>query len=269
MFPLALVILGIPLGVLLNILADDLPHRLRPCTPHCHACAFPYHRSQWTALVAFALGRRRCARCSAPMLWRRAAVELAAAAILVYLYQRFGLTLKSGLLALLLECLLLITVIDLEHRLILYVVVFPTALVALLYGLFGGELELKAAFVKSMIGGVVGFGVFYGFYLLGFAFNALMARLRGEALSEIAFGGGDANLGGAVGLAVGWPGVVLAILYAVISGGVAAAVYLAAMRFRKRYNSFTPIPYGPFIVFGAVLLLLFAADIKRFYGSGP
>jgi len=269
MLQFALIILGGLIGSALNVLADDLPHRTRPHSPHCHACGFPYHRSQWAALAALVAGRWRCAQCNAPLLWRRVVVEVASAAMLAYVFQRFGLTLKFGLLAALLECLLLITVIDLEHRLILYITVFPTAVVALLYGLFGGELDFNPALTKTLIGGGVGFGVFYLFYLLGIGFGVIMARVRGEPLSEIAFGGGDANLGGVVGLAVGWPGIVLTVLYAVVSGGIAAGLYLTIMRLRKRYNSFTPIPYGPFIVFGAVVILLFAADIKRFYGTGP
>ena len=269
MLQFALIILGGLIGSALNVLADDLPHRTRPHSPHCHACGFPYHRSQWAALAALVAGRWRCAQCNAPLLWRRVVVEIASAAMLAYVFQRFGLTLKFGLLALLLECLLLITVIDLEHRLILYITAFPTAVVALLYGLFGGELDIKAALIKSLIGGGVGFGVYYIFYLLGRAYSALVVRLRGEPVDEIAFGDGDVNLGGVAGLAVGWSGIVFVIIYATVAGGVVAALYWFVMRLRNRNTLSTPIPYGPFIVFGVVVILLFAADIKRFYGAGP
>ena len=73
-----------------------------------------------------------------------------------------------------------------------------------------------------------------------------------------------------MGLAVGWPGVVLTIFYSVMAGGAVAALYLAVMYLRRKHDSqFAPLPYAPCIVFGAVLLLLFAEELKQFYGGTP
>ncbi|HLF00426.1 MAG TPA: hypothetical protein VI547_00475, partial [Anaerolineales bacterium] len=98
-------------------------------------------------------------------------------------------------------------------------------------------------------------------------YSAWVARRRGEPLDEIAFGYGDANLGGVVGLAVGWSGIVVSIVYAVLAGGIVSAIFLAVMALRKRNSLFTPIPYGPFIVFGAVLMLLFSVEVRQFLGG--
>jgi len=259
MIQFALIVAGLFAGLIINSLADDLPQRVRPLAPHCHHCGFPYHRSQWVGLFALVVRRWRCAQCDAPMQWRRVVVEIASAAMLVYLFERFGLTVKFGLLSLLLECLLLITVIDLEHRLILYVTVFPAALIAALYSLFGAERELS----KVLVGGAVGFAVVYAIYLFGWAFGAIAGRLRGQPLAEIPFGGGDVNLAGVIGLAVGWSGIVVALFIAVVCGGIGASLYLLIAFLRRRYNLFTAIPYGPFLVIGAVALLLFDSEIKN------
>ncbi|MEK7323900.1 MAG: A24 family peptidase [Chloroflexota bacterium] len=269
MTPIGLALLGVFVGAVLNALADDLPHRLNPQPPHCPACGQPHHPLQWVAIIAFLGGRGRCAYCGTPLPMRRLLVEVASALMLVFLFQKFGATLKFGLLAVLLESLLLITVIDLEHRLILYVTIFPTAGAALLYALFGGEQELLPALTKSLFGGLAGFAVFYLLYLFSFGFARLVERLRGEALTEVPFGGGDVNLAGVVGLAVGWPGILLTIMFTVISGGLVAGLYLLFKRLRGGYTAFTPIPYGPFIVFGAFMLLVFSAEIKRWNGVGP
>jgi leader peptidase (prepilin peptidase)/N-methyltransferase len=269
MIYVGLLILGLGLGVMINLLADDLPGRTRPGRPHCMACGRPYHPSQWLALTAWLTGRGRCAQCGTLMRWRKPAVEIASAALLVFLYQRFDATPKGALLALLLECLLLISVIDLEHRLILYVTLLPAAGAALLYGVFGAGGEPGPALTRTLIGGAAGFGVFYVFYLLGFAYSAWIARRRGEPLDEIAFGGGDANLGGVVGLAVGWPAILLTLFYTVMSGGLIAGLFLVVMILRRRNALLIPIPYGPFIVFGAVMVLVFSADVSRLYGFTP
>lgn len=260
---LALILIGLLLGAAINALADDLPRRVRPQVPHCEACGELHHPLLWSAVVAFLIGRGRCAHCGAPLRLRRVAVEIASAVLLVYLFARFGPTARFVLLAALLECLLLITVIDLEHRLILYVTIVPTAFVALLYGLFGAERGVS----RTLLGGAVGFLSLLVVYGLGGVFTWLMARIRKQALSEAAFGGGDVNLAGVIGLAVGWTGIVLALMIAILSGGVGATLYLLVMLIRRRYSLFTAIPYGPFLVFGAGVVLLFDAEIKRRFGG--
>jgi leader peptidase (prepilin peptidase)/N-methyltransferase len=189
-------------------------------------------------------------------------VELLSPLTLLYLYQRFDLTLQFGLLAILLECFLLIAVIDLEHRLILYVTIVPAAVIAFMYAMFGAGYDLS----KILIGGAVGFGAVYVIYFFGWVFGAVTARIRGEELNEIPFGGGDVNLAGVIGLAVGWSGIILALFIAVMSGGISAAIYLLVAMIRRRYNLFTPIPYGPFLILGAVILLLFADEIRAGMG---
>jgi len=257
--------LGILVGAVLNALADDLPQRVRPRAPHCQVCNTPYRRWQWAALLALLTGHGRCARCGARILWRKPVVEIVSVILLVYVFQKFGLTPKSVLLSLLLECLLLITVTDLEHRLILHVTVIPSAVVAAAYGVFGTGFDLGVALSRTLIGGLVGYGFFYVIYLLGFVYSKWVAWRRGQPLEEEAFGGGDPNLGGVVGLAVGWPGIVLTLFYSVMAGGVVAVLYLAVVYLRRKQEAwFAPIPYGPCIVFGAVLLLLFAEELKRF-----
>jgi leader peptidase (prepilin peptidase)/N-methyltransferase len=61
-------------------------------------------------------------------------------------------------------------------------------------------------------------------------------------------------LGGLIGLIVGWPGVIIAVLTGVLLAGVFSIGYIGWMVLRGRYNAFTPIPYGPFLVMGAALV---------------
>lgn len=263
------IVVGLLIGILLNILADDLPHRLNPYRPHCHECGRAYHPNQWLAVWAFITGRTHCAQCQARLRLRKPIVEIVSAITLVFLYNRFDLTPKFWLLAILMECFLLITVIDLEHRLILFVTVIPTAIVALLYTLFANGEPFIGALIKALVGGAVGFGVFYLFYLLGFAYSAWVKRRSGQPLDEIAFGGGDVNLAGAVGLAVGWPGIILTIFYTVLAGGLISGLFLLVMYLRRRNGLMEVLPYGPFIVLGAVIVLVFAAELKKLYGATP
>ncbi len=65
--------------------------------------------------------------------------------------------------------LLLITVIDIEQRLILHIVTFPAGLVFLLLGVLNPDLGWK----RTLLGGAFGFGIFYILYLFGWVVRPL------------------------------------------------------------------------------------------------
>jgi Flp pilus assembly protein protease CpaA len=132
---------------------------------------------------------------------------------------------------------LLITVIDIEHRLIPHVVVVPSALVL---GLMQA-VDPSRGPVKTALGGVAGAASFYVLYLLGEAFARALARARGRSLDEVAFGFGDVTLAGLIGLIVGWPAVVLALLVGILAAGLFSLAYVLVMLARRRYTAFTPI----------------------------
>ncbi len=91
-------------------------------------------------------------------------------------------------------------------------------------------------------------------YLLGDVFAKSLARARGRSLDEVAFGFGDVTLAGLIGLIVGWPAVVLALLVGILTAGLFSLGYLIMMLARRRYTAFTPIPYGPFLILGASMV---------------
>jgi prepilin signal peptidase PulO-like enzyme (type II secretory pathway) len=148
--------------------------------------------------------------------------------------------------------LLLVLVVDLEHRLILHVVTGPSAIVM---GLLG-SLDPARGPLKTLAGGAVGFLVVLGLFLLGGLFARLILRIRGQTLEEVAFGFGDVTLAGVIGLAVGFPGIVVALTLGVLAGGVFSLGYLLVMIARGRYIAFTPIPYSPFLVLGALVVFV-------------
>jgi prepilin signal peptidase PulO-like enzyme (type II secretory pathway) len=145
---------------------------------------------------------------------------------------------------------LLISVIDIEHRLIPHLVVFPAAL---FLGLMQA-LDPTRGVAKTLLGGTAGAGSFLLLYLLGEVLSRLLARVRGRPLDEVAFGFGDVTLAGLIGLVVGWPAVVLALLVGILAAGLFSLGYLLVMLARRRYTAFTPIPYGPFLILGACLV---------------
>ena len=76
----------------------------------------------------------------------------------------------------------------------------------------------------------------------------------------MAFGGGDVNLAAIVGFAVGWPGVILALMIAVLLGGLFSFGYIVVQLARRRYVPYSAVPYGPFLVAGALAIYLYGKD---------
>ena len=165
-----------------------------------------------------------------------------------------------------------ITVIDLEHRLILH----PTSMVGAVLGLIVGTVihsradGLLLGVGKSLLGGLFGFGVMYLLYMLG----TLVARYRarrmqasGQALDdEEALGGGDVYLAGVLGLMLGWPFILNALVLGVLLGGLISFLFIALLLVRRRYSGdalMTFIPYGPVCSSNATFVLQGAINCQE------
>ena len=78
---LVFALIGLLVGGLLNVLADDLPTRIRPKSPHCPRCDHRYSPSRWLAIGRLLRGGR-CPNCDLPT--RRRAIWLEIGTALVF-----------------------------------------------------------------------------------------------------------------------------------------------------------------------------------------
>jgi leader peptidase (prepilin peptidase)/N-methyltransferase len=81
--------------------------------------------------------------------------------------------------------------------------------------------------------------------------------MRGKPVEEDALGYGDVNLSGVLGLMLGWPGILAGLTIAILLGGAVSLIYLLVTVATRRYQAFTAIPYGPFLIAAAIVLLFF------------
>ncbi|MEM6285170.1 MAG: prepilin peptidase, partial [Chloroflexota bacterium] len=170
----------------------------------------------------------------------------------------------------------LIVVIDVEHRLILFAVIIPSTVVAfvdlLLTPTPSPDLVLQwwmapaePTLVRGIRGGLLGFLSFLVFYMGGFLYQRVSAVLRGWAPDEVPFGYGDVMLAGLCGLILGWRPLILALFLTVFMGAIGAVLYIVMQKIRGRAGGMTAaLPYGPYIVAGAVLMLLFDSWIQDY-----
>jgi leader peptidase (prepilin peptidase) / N-methyltransferase len=243
-------IIGWGIGALINYLSEVLPYRRRIVKPFCLSCA------EEQPVVRYFLWPRTCSSCGKERSRSTWIVEAIAAGLTLWLWnappEQLGFV--GGLL--LLAYFGVVVVIDLKYRLILH----PVSLVGVAIGLVIG-ISLHGIW-KTLLGGAVGYGVMYAFYALGLVFSRWMARRRGQEVGEEALGFGDVNLSGVLGLILGWPLILPGLMLAVLIGGLFSIIYIAVMMAARRYRLLMAIPYGPFLISGAVLLLYFSGFVR-------
>ncbi|HOG48430.1 MAG TPA: A24 family peptidase [Anaerolineae bacterium] len=224
-------VLSLGIGAVLNHLADRLPrHQSLWPGPACAACGAPYAPRQWSALVAWLAGARRC-KCGVALPLRRLLLELGVALLYAALAWQRGLSWELGAASFHAAVLALVAATDLETRIVPNAVVLPAAGVAIALAALRG--------LASMPGVLLGGGVALGLFLA-----AWLLHPKG-------MGFGDVKLAGYVGLAVGYPRVMTALLITALAGGVVAAALLLARRVGRR----TYIPYAPFLALGGAIAL--------------
>ncbi|GAB4553308.1 MAG: hypothetical protein OHK0023_22290 [Anaerolineae bacterium] len=255
------VLLGLPAGALINLLADYLPHTYhigRPIYPD----QTPRPLIAWLGLTAYLFGKTKSPQ-GAKLPLRHPITELVTVALFVIVASQSADTLRTLYLLGSLTILILITVIDLEHRMILYAVIIPACLYALLGAIaLGDRLDPRLEVRDYLIGGAVGFAVFGGMFLGGLLFNRVISDARGEKMEEAAFGDGDVALATLSGLMLGWQAFIFAAIIAVFAGGLGALLFIIARSvLRGRYEAFTALPYGQYIVFGTLIMLLWRAPL--------
>jgi len=246
---IGLAVVGLALGSFLNVCIDRLPAgksiiRLRS---HCESCEQALRTRDLIPLFSYLRLRGRCRYCGARVPIRIFLVELGTALVFGLLTWHFGPGLELAF-ALIYACFfIVILAIDLEHQLILDIVVYPAMALAFIFSFFWTGFSGWPAMgvLNALLGGAVGFA----FMLVPFL------------ISRGGMGGGDVFLAALIGLVVGYPLVIVALLMGILAGGV-AAVCLLALGIKKRKD---PIPFGPFLAAAAMVTLIWGLPILEWY----
>lgn len=127
-----------------------------------------------------------------------------------------------------------VTVIDYEHHRVLNVMLGTAAVVALLVSV----LPQTPDPARALLGGLCGFGIFL----------LLAVISRGK------MGAGDVKFAGVIGLMVGYPAVVYALLAGIFLGGAAALILLISRRATRK----SAMAYAPYLAMGTLLTLWLA-----------
>jgi leader peptidase (prepilin peptidase)/N-methyltransferase len=246
--------LGLTIGSFLNVVIVRLPLEKSIAFPgsHCPSCQAKLKWYENLPVLSYLALRGKCRSCKSEISIRYPIVELITALLFLAAKLKFGFT---PLLFIrdfpFLAILTAVTFIDLEHRLI----PDPLSLGGLIVGLATSFWVPGLGLLNSVIGASVGFGVFY-------ALAWLYLRYSGRS----GLGGGDIKLLAMIGAFLGLGGVFAAILISSIFGSLVGIGWAVVSKKEKVMS--VAIPYGPFLVVGALYYYLLG-DILWFQFTTP
>lgn len=231
--------LGLILGSFLNVVIHRLPREMSLVRPpsHCPACGQPVRWYDNLPVLSWVMLGGRCRSCRAPISIRYPLVELAAAALLVAMVIRFGLS-GCGAEAVVLSLLLLaLAVIDFEHHLLPDWLTLPGIAVGLGWSFAGGLVTLRNAIIGAVLGAAIP--------LLVMVVYRWVRGVEGMGL-------GDVKLLAMIGAFLGWRGVLLSLVLGATAGAVVGVGLIAAGRGSRD----TELPFGAFLCAGALPALV-------------
>lgn len=247
--PILAALLGWLVGAFAAHAAEAIMKRQPLKRPVCPYCEAPYGALQWSALLALLTGQRRCRQCAKPFRTPRLLGELFLAICWGVLAARYGFSWRVlvGMLALIPLEMVLVT--DMEVKLVPNLIMLPSIAVMLVVGTLLGP-AIPAPRAWTWLTALEGAG-------LAFVLMRLLVWLGVATFGEGALGEGDITLATYIGAMLGFPLILEALLLAFVLGGVGAVAVLLT----RRGGLNTAIAYGPYLILGGALTLIYAREI--------
>jgi len=241
---------GAVVGSFLNVCIYRIPRDESIVFPasHCPECGYKIRAFDNIPVISYLLLRGRCRSCGTRISWQYPVVELLSALLTLFLFLKFHLSLTFFVLFVFCMALVVITFIDLEHQIIPDSISLPGIVVGFAVSFFLPWL----GWLNSLIGIVAGGG---SLLLVAYGYQVLTKK---EGM-----GGGDIKLLAMMGAFLGWKSIPFIIFTSSLFGSV---IGLALMAVRKK-DSQLPIPFGPFLAFGAVLFIFYGRQLIQWYFS--
>jgi len=236
-------LLGLVAGFIFNVMATRLAAD-RPiwggmrCTQSNHPLSF----GQVVPLFGFLIQRGSCSTCGKKLPASFPLTELAAGALFAALFAMDGWGIAFVFHALYVGALLLVLVIDWKHKDIYFSVIAIGSAFALIGSFFLPGVGLVSALIGAAVAG--------GFFLVAY----ILAKLIFPHIEE-PLGAGDVLLALMMGLMLGFPNIVGALLIGPLIAGVAVGLLLVSRR--HKLGDF--IPYGVALCAATILFLVYPA----------
>ena len=252
MVELVVFVFGLIIGSFLNVCIARIPYEesiVRPAS-RCPSCRTPILWYDNIPVLSYAVLRGRCRACRAQISARYPAVEVLTAALAVAVY-RLGLPPQEfALFSVFAAAMVVITFIDIDHKIIPDVITLPSILVAPAAAFIVGHVSV----VDSLIGILVGGGILW-----------LISWLYFVLRKQEGMGFGDVKMLAMIGGFQGWQAVTFTLVVGSLIGTVAGLTAIILRRGKMDME----IPFGPFLAAGSLLYLFDGPKLIARYWDLP
>jgi leader peptidase (prepilin peptidase) / N-methyltransferase len=248
LWPVVALALGLIVGSFSNVCIHRLPLRQsvvkpRSRCPHCGAEIAAWDN---VPLLSYVILGGRCRHCRAGISIRYPLVEATNGALYLGLSLQYGASLRAFALMAFVTAMLVLSLIDLEHRILPNVITLPGIAVGLAASLLPGPPGPLSAAVGAA-----------GGYLAFWAVAEAYRRTRGvEGLGQ-----GDWKMTAMIGAFLGWDQLLLAVLIASVTGTL---VGLGLIAFRGGNGKYA-LPLGTFLGLAGIVVAFLGEPVTTWY----
>lgn len=238
-------IIGACVGSFLNVCIYRIPEGKSVVTgsSHCYACGHQLNFIDMLPVLNYFILKGRCRYCGTNFSLQYPLVEFITGFMYLAAYLKFYNNWTTLLLWVFFSLLIVVTIIDLYHRII------PEGI--LLTGIVLGLPLAGLQSVDKLVSGLIGLLV------------AGIIMLIIAIISKGGMGGGDIKLSTVMGLYLGWQGVLLALFLAFLIGGITGIFLLLTGRKGRK----DVVPFGPYLALGGLLAVMWGQELLAWYMS--
>ena len=248
---IAAFVVGLLIGSFLNVVVHRVPRGESIVSPgsRCPGCGTAIRPWDNVPVLSWLVLRGRCRACGTGIPVRYPAVEVLTAVLFGATAARFGPDAALPALLVFVAALVAVSAIDVEHRRIPTVIVWPTLGVTAVW--LGGVSAMDGD-VRSLVEAVAG------------GFLAAAPLFVVWALRPGAMGFGDVRLATLLGVVLGWLhlGLVAVALFVAFVAGSVVGVALIVVAGRSRRSA---VPFGPFLAVGAFAAMMAGEALIEWY----
>ena len=198
-------------------------------------------------IISFLLLNGKCRNCKKKISTQYLIIELITIIYFLVIYYLFSISITTLLFIILGLFFIIIFFIDLKHYIIPNVLTFSLMIIGFVKSFDPNLNPIFPSFINSLIGGIFG-------YLIIWSIIYFYKQLRNKE----GMGLGDAKLISAIGFWFGW----ISIPFVIFLSSIIALLFVIPSLLKKSKKLSSQIPFGPYIIIGTLIYLIFESNIQ-------
>jgi leader peptidase (prepilin peptidase) / N-methyltransferase len=244
--------LGLIFGSFATVVAYRIPRQEGIVTGRskCPSCGHEITALENIPLISYVFQRGRCRHCGARISPRYPLIELVTGLLFAASVIHYDVTAQAVVYAAFFWVLVVLTAIDLEHKLLPNRIVYPSFIVGSIGLVVAAAIDGEFDRLQDAALGVVIFGGFL--FVVAFIVPAGM-------------GGGDVKLAFVLGEFLGYAGGIGIVLVGMFTSFVLGALIGVVAMIVTGGNRKMQVPFGPFLAGGTVIALMWGRPVLEAY----